>query len=544
MSLQFLNYDNSLKYFDIILVVPSCTAPSSTPTSVWSLHPSSIPSGMSSLLPSLIVSDKPSSRPSLLRASPMPSNLPTYVKSNVPSSAPTLNIECKASELIGKTYYVPFIYISIPSCIKVELFENGFLSLDVNNADCNIESFEDSNTVSVFNRTIGNNFYFSEGVSQMSYYEGILISMEDPDTENITLEVTRINTKSRTFEGIISFPSCSAPSTSPVIISTSSPSYVPTENPSNKPSSIPSIFLSSIPTPNPPCLAENLVGATYYVPTNIGILNVCYKVELFDDGIFSVDTNNPDCVNDSFDDYEILSLFNNTKGNVVFYTEQLPQVELSGTFTVEEDTSIEGASIEILQFNRGIKQFEAILSVSSCAKLYFSPSTIPSSQPSLVPTTLPSSAPSFQPIPNPSIIPSSQPSLIHSLMPSVNRSNSPSTLPSIVPSKRSSSKPSSVPTTFPSSAPSLSRCPITSALGQTYYLKVLSACWKLELFTGGSLQVAYGLEVCSESGFSSNPWNAATFDGINEVGNEALFRYGLGIYTFYFVQALGLIQRF
>lgn len=56
------------------------------------------------------------------------------------------------------------------------------------------------------------------------------------------------------------------------------------------------------------------------------------------------------------------------------------------------------------------------------------------------------------------------------------------------------------------------------------------------------MQVAYGLEVCSESGFSSNPWNAATFDGINEVGNEALFRYGLGIYTFYFVQALGLTE--
>jgi len=82
------------------------------------------------------------------------------------------------------------------------------------------------------------------------------------------------------------------------------------------------------------------------------------------------------------------------------------------------------------------------------------PSTQPSVLPSSAPTTVPSSLPSDDPSMLPSISPSSSPSDDPSMIPSISPSSSPSDDPSMIPSTQPSVLPSSAPTTAPSSLPS------------------------------------------------------------------------------------------
>ena len=59
---------------------------------------------------------------------------------------------------------------------------------------------------------------------------------------------------------------------------------------------------------SPTCSVAEMLGKVYYTPATVGILNVCFKVELFANGIFSVDLSNPNCANSSFQDSSVLSV--------------------------------------------------------------------------------------------------------------------------------------------------------------------------------------------------------------------------------------------
>ena len=209
----------------------------------------------------------------------------------------------------------------------------------------------------------------------------------------------------------------SRPSLQPSMSPSLKPSGQSTLVPSTLPSAVtssPSMVPSGVPSMSPTCSVAEMLWKVYYTPATTGILNVCFKVELFANGIFSVDLSNPNCANSLFQDSSVLSVFHSINGNVAFYNEELPGAEYTGKFTLEEDMSSVDIRIGILQFDYENKQFEAVLYFPSCEAPSLSPSDLPSTNPSLVPTILPS------------LKPSSRPSIRPSVWPSLNSSSNPS----------------------------------------------------------------------------------------------------------------------
>lgn len=109
-------------------------------------------------------------------------------------------------------------------------------------------------------------------------------------------------------------------------------------------------------------------------------------------------------------------------------------------------------------------------------------------------------------------------------------SQDPSTMPlatpSISPSDFFSFIPSIALSMMYSVSPSDSTiCDINEVLGQTIYVPAVGACWKVEIFFGGTLEGDFTDSLCSESDhmFSSTNGTFSLFDSLNISDNTALF---------------------
>jgi len=103
LSLKLSGYDSQSKTFSATMSFASCTSPSATPTIPPSASPSKTLSGMPSL-------------------SSHPSSMPTLNISTSPSSNPTATPTCSMSDLLGKSYLLPYQSGFANICIKVDFF--------------------------------------------------------------------------------------------------------------------------------------------------------------------------------------------------------------------------------------------------------------------------------------------------------------------------------------------------------------------------------------------------------------------------------------
>ena len=208
-------------------------SPSSVPTSAPSSAPTTSPSSTPSTKPSLAPSASPSSAPShspSVNPSAAPSSAPTSVPSTQPSNAPSVGPTCLVNEFLGKTYLVPFSTADgEDDCAKVQIFEHGFFSIDMNNPHCANGSFLDTKVCSIFDKYAGNKAVFKEGEFGLTGYFAI---KEDPSVSVVEFNVLSLDNVSNTFVINMLFPSCTAPSASPSYVPSASPSSVPSTSPS------------------------------------------------------------------------------------------------------------------------------------------------------------------------------------------------------------------------------------------------------------------------------------------------------------------------
>ena len=205
------------------------SVPTSAPSSAPTTSPSSTPSTKPSLAPSASPSSAPSHSPSV-NPSAAPSSAPTSVPSTQPSNAPSVGPTCLVDEFLGKTYLVPFSTADgEDDCAKVQIFEHGFFSIDMNNPHCANGSFLDTKVCSIFDKYAGNKAVFKEGEFGLTGYFAI---KEDPSVSVVEFNVLSLDNVSNTFVINMLFPSCTAPSASPSYVPSASPSSVPSTSPS------------------------------------------------------------------------------------------------------------------------------------------------------------------------------------------------------------------------------------------------------------------------------------------------------------------------
>ena len=105
---------------------------------------------------------------------------------------------------------------------------------------------------------------------------------------------------------------------------------------------------TSVPSAVPTCLAEELLGKSYFVPSFLPrVGKVCLKIEFFFGGIFSYDDTNSTCQDDPFIDSGIISVFDSTSGNTVTF-DRVVNNQLDGVFMIEEDPSLPDLAIVVL----------------------------------------------------------------------------------------------------------------------------------------------------------------------------------------------------
>jgi len=147
---------------------------------------------------------------------------------------------------MGKSYRIPYIFPAghflptTPYCFKIDLFENGELSLDASDPGCTNPNFTADYTISAYKSSYLSSALF-EAVNDG--YNGHFTIMEDSSVNGMEITFNKLNPYTRLFEIIVLMPSCSSPSAVPSFY----PSLNPTLNPSvvptvgtNKPSSAPS----------------------------------------------------------------------------------------------------------------------------------------------------------------------------------------------------------------------------------------------------------------------------------------------------------------
>jgi alpha-tubulin suppressor-like RCC1 family protein len=116
------------------------------------------------------------------------------------------------------------------------------------------------------------------------------------------------------------------------------------------------------------------------------------------------------------------------------------------------------------------------------------------------------------------------PSSLPSMLPSSTPSSTPSDTPSLQPSNAPSNEPSSAPSGGPSSLPSVSptsTCPISEFTGRSFFLPLLNACFKMEIFDGGNIYVDEYDSDCTNPKFDTS--NPMSYYGGTEDGNKATF---------------------
>ena len=89
-----------------------------------------------------------------------------------------------------------------------------------------------------------------------------------------------------------------------------------------------------------------------------------------------------------------------------------------------------------------------------------------------------------------------------------------------------------------------STCSIATVLNKTYYLEAEGACWRLQLFAGGTLERDPNPQICSKDEFNSSTGAFSIFYGVNLEENRVIFVDGPQSYsgTFQFTESIGLTQ--
>jgi hypothetical protein len=218
----------------------------------------------------------------------------------------------------------------------------------------------------------------------------------------------------------------------------------------------------------------------------------CWKIEFFDGGGVYQDTSSAstDCSNPTFSATPH-STFNPSKSTSNLAIYDIPNLGYDGELTLYEDATlapdqIKAQMTEKLPNSPIFGTYGLTVTFQTCSTL----------SPTSVPSTLPSDTPSSKP----------------------------SDTPSLHPSKAPSSEPSSAPSDGPSSLPSVSptsTCPISEFIGRSFLFPLLDACFKMEIFDGGSIYVDENNGDCTNPKFDTSA--PMSYYGGTEDGNKATF---------------------
>ena len=291
----------------------------------------------------------------------------------VPSRTVIGDQSCLVDEFVGRTHFVKFHTASAQLCIKIDLFKNGKISVDNNNPDCDIGSFNESSTYGIYDNHVGNIAYFKK--STILGWQGQISFEENKNIEVTDVKLINYDPASKIFEIKLIFPSCNAPSVLPSSYPTSSGHLT--------------------------CTIKEFAGKSYLVPFTTAQLAVCIKVDMFENGSVSVDNNNADCMNEFSKEPTIYSYYTGNHSETNAFFEKGPTGWTGVVSFEQQHSSISGGlDVEILNYNPTSKEFALSLKVESC----ISPSVVPSSLPIATPTyepiiTMSSSSPSRPCIP-------------------------------------------------------------------------------------------------------------------------------------------------
>lgn len=185
----------------------------------------------------------------------------------------------------------------------------------------------------------------------------------------------------------------------------------------------------------------------------------CWRVQIFESGTLEADSSDPGCNSDVFHSVGIYSNFNHSDGNIAYFLKAGANGYM-GSFAFEQDeTVVDELEYKINDWIASEKKFELTVTLPSCIE-----------------------DPKFAP------------------------SMSPSASPSMIPSK---------------TPPSL--CQIEDIYNRTLYVSAASACWRVEVFDGGTLEADFSDPPCKNSTFQS----AGVFSTFaSGSGNSAYFEKG------------------
>jgi hypothetical protein len=141
-----------------------------------------------------------------IEPSSLPSALPSVLPSFIPSSAPSYF--CPIDEFLGKTYFAPCILSGTPTCVKIELFAGGVISIDDSSPNCINTVFQKTSTLSDFDGVSGN-FAMFKGCENNDEWTGYIAVKEDPSIVDVELQM--INDDTTAFAYNLVFPSCTLP---------------------------------------------------------------------------------------------------------------------------------------------------------------------------------------------------------------------------------------------------------------------------------------------------------------------------------------------
>lgn len=103
------------------------------------------------------------------------------------------------------------VYIAVDSaCWKIELFQNGTLSLDTSNPDCSNEEYMTGTIMSNYQFSDTNSAYFSGG-EEFVGWSGNIEFKEDPMLPSPNVKTLSFCNVTKTFEVSITYPTCTTP---------------------------------------------------------------------------------------------------------------------------------------------------------------------------------------------------------------------------------------------------------------------------------------------------------------------------------------------
>ncbi len=138
------------------------------------------------------------------------------------------------------------------------------------------------------------------------------------------------------------------------------------------------------------------MGKSYRIPYTFPSGNFlpttpyCLKIDLFQNGVFALDSTDPSCTSPNFTADYTISAYRRTAGGTSALFEAI-NGGYNGHFTVREDPTVAGMDVKFVKLNPYTRIFEINVLLPSC----FSPSTFPSPSPSFQPTAYLSSIPSI-----------------------------------------------------------------------------------------------------------------------------------------------------